>query len=365
MGYRYIGSKNRIVDTVVGEIAQLAPKDGTVADLMCGTASVSAALRNLGFSVFANDVLTFCYHHAVVNLCFAQAPQFRGAAAFLQNAPDRVQESLFEQTAYERIIAALNNVAPVRGYFWREFSLEGKPANGSNPRNYFSAVNAAKIDGIRKSIHGLRQSGHISEREQILLLHDLVMGANDVANIAGTYGHYLSSIVGRAKDLIALKPTELNLRKDTGKHKATCGYAEDIAGRIACDVCYIDPPYMKRQYAANYHILETLARGDEPEAAGQSGLRPWRDQYSNFCTRTRIQESFGRIFSTMECRHYLVSYSEDGLLSVGELLELFSKYGKVTVKEFKHKRFKSNNSKLAPAITEYILHLAKNGRVAH
>ncbi|MCZ5120468.1 DNA adenine methylase [Escherichia coli] len=36
--------------------------------------------------------------------------------------------------------------------------------------------------------------------------------------------------------------------------------------QIQCDLCYIDPPYMKRQYAANYHILETLARGDEPEA---------------------------------------------------------------------------------------------------
>ena len=64
----------------------------------------------------------------------------------------------------------------------------------------------------------------------------------------------------------------------------------------------------------------------------------------------------------MKCQHFLVSYSEDGLLSVDELLELFSKYGKVFVKEFKNKRFKSNNSQLEPNVTEYILQIEKNGQ---
>ena len=40
------------------------------------------------------------------------------------------------------------------------------------------------------------------------------------------------------------------------------------------------PHISKRQYAANYHILETLHGNVEPEAIGDSGLRPWRDQYS-------------------------------------------------------------------------------------
>ena len=41
------------------------------------------------------------------------------------------------------------------------------------------------------------------------------------------------------------------------------------------DTVYLDPPYTKRQYAAYYHVLETLAYGDEPEVSGVTGLRPW------------------------------------------------------------------------------------------
>ena len=69
---------------------------------------------------------------------------------------------------------------------------------------------------------------------------------------------------------------------DKGRHKVFREYAEEVAHKITCDLCYIDPPYMKRQYAANYHLLETLAREDEPEAIGVSGLRPWRGSVLEF-----------------------------------------------------------------------------------
>jgi adenine-specific DNA-methyltransferase len=146
---------------------------------------------------------------------------------------------------------------------------------------------------------------------------------------------------------------------DAGKHSVMQGYAENVAGRIHCDLCYVDPPYMKRQYAANYHILETLAREDCPEAIGVSGLRPWRDQYSDFCTKTRSRDAFRKIFTDMKCKHFLVSYSEDGLLDVKALMKLFGEFGKVKVRTFTNKRFKSNNSGLASKLTEYLLHLEK------
>ena len=34
------------------------------------------------------------------------------------------------------------------------------------------------------------------------------------------------------------------------------------------DAVYADPPYTKRQYAAYYHILETIAAGDRPLISG-------------------------------------------------------------------------------------------------
>ena len=116
---------------------------------------------------------------------------------------------------------------------------------------------------------------------------------------------------------------------------------------------------MKRQYAANYHILETIARGDYPEAVGKSGLRDWWDQHSKLCTKTRGLDSFERILSGMNCPIFLLSYSEDGLFSLDQLEDCFSQFGKVNVQKIDYTRFRSNNSSLPKQLTEYLIVVKK------
>jgi adenine-specific DNA-methyltransferase len=355
MGYRYIGSKVKIIDIVIDKISTLAPKGAHVTDLMTGTATVAVELRKKGYNVTANDLMTYSYHHAVTGLQFQQEPKFESAKKFIKNSDTDSNKS-----TYVRLLQALAKSKPIKGYFWQEFSKEGKPKNTDNPRNYFSANNAKIIDGIRYNINKLYSESNISPKEYSLIIHDLIMAVNDVANIAGTYGHHMAKLTGRANDTIKLKPTELLLLDDKGRHTVLKGYAEELSKKIVCDVCYIDPPYMKRQYAANYHVLETVARGDEPEAIGVSGLRPWRDQYSNFCTKTKIRQSFREIFQNMKCNDFLISYSEDGLLSMEDFLELLKPIGDVQITEFDHKRFKSNNSNLKNQLKEYLIHLNKS-----
>lgn len=360
MGYRYIGAKTRLLDQVIRRVSALVPNGGHVCDLMCGTGAVSLALRRNGYRVTAVDLMTYSYHHARVALLFTQPPSFPNATEFIEEHSNLKDKPLFPLTPYEAIVDALNNVPPETGYFWREFSAEGRPKNTPRPRNYFSVENSKRIDGIRTSIKRLKTQGRINDLEHSLLLHDLIMAANDVANIAGTYGHYLSRLIDRAVSPIRLKPSPLVTLPDSGRHQVLRGHAEDLASGIECDLCYIDPPYMKRQYAANYHVLETLAREDEPEAIGVSGLRPWRDQYSNFCTKTKIYQSFAKIFSDMKCEDFLISYSEDGLLALQQLTSSLAEFGQIEVSEFRSKRFKSNDTKLSPTLTEYIVHLRVN-----
>lgn len=181
---------------------------------------------------------------------------------------------------------------------------------------------------------------------------------NKVANVAGTYGHYRSTWSPSALLPIELREVQFK-REGRNDHVVMQGSAESVAGNIKADLCYIDPPYMKRQYAANYHILETLARGDTPEAIGESGLRPWRDQYSNFCSKVKIRESFEKIFREMDCPKFLISYSEDGLLSRQELVQLFSKFGRVKVFLLTNKRFKSNSGGVGGQVTEYLFLVEK------
>lgn len=359
MGFRYIGSKDKLSDIIISEIKSTKKGASHVIDLMAGTGLFSRALRENDFKVSAVDVMTYSYHHLNVQLFLGEPPPFDGIKV-IKDIDKFQAQNLFGRSNYGTILNYLNNIKPVKGYFYREFSPEGKPSNTNKPRKYFTPYNAAKIDAIRKEIKDLKSKDIITAFEHSLLIHDLIMAVNDIANIAGTYGHYLSKFVKRAEGPISLCTSVFSGIGKLEGHEIFTDYAENIADKLKGDICYIDPPYIKRQYAANYHILETLAREDEPEAIGGSGLRPWRDQYSNFCSKVKIRGSFDKILTKIHCDDFLISYSEDGLLSIDDLVFFLSNYGKVVKKDIKYKRFKSNNSKKNSTLSEYLIHLIRN-----
>ena len=76
--YRYIGNKTKLTPYILDRIEQLVRKNATVADIMAGTGTVSLELRKAGYSVVASDVMTYSYHHLMVNLCLRKAPDFHG-----------------------------------------------------------------------------------------------------------------------------------------------------------------------------------------------------------------------------------------------------------------------------------------------
>jgi adenine-specific DNA-methyltransferase len=334
MSYRYIGNKARITDVILEVMADYLYAGDVVADPMCGTASMSAALRARGYKVVASDILTFPVHHARVRLLLDTAPSFMALGM-----------------EYQEVLVRLNSLEPLESLFWREYGPAGAPIAGVPPRKYFTAANAAQIDAIRAQLRAWRPM--LTEVESSLLHHDLVLAANRVANIAGTYGHYRSSWSAGALRDITLRPSEFDPGPTEG-HSVLQGAVEEIATEISANACYLDPPYMKRQYAANYHILETLARGDEPQAIGASGLRDWWDQYSDFCSKRNIADAFAATFRKMDCSLFFVSYSEDGLLGVDTMTALFSEFGEVKRFDFPHQRFKSNQGGAGGTVTEYL-----------
>ncbi len=350
--FRYIGNKTKLLPALMETIATLVPPRSTVADIMAGTGSVSVALRRENYRVIASDVMTYSRHHLVTQLLFSAPPAFEGLVG-------RLPAYDAGKTAYESVLDTLNSLPPRKGYFYREFSPDGTPANGCPPRKYFTSENAQKIDAVRETLNDWIAAGLITEGEESVLKHTLIMAVNEVASISGTYGYFLSAFGGSALEPFTLKPVSFLPDANTD-HVVLQGFAEELAPSITADLCYIDPPYMKRQYAANYHILETVARGDFPEAIGKSGLRDWWDQHSLFCTRTRIRASFDKVISRMHCPQFLISYSEDGLLSIEELAELLSGYGEVTYRTVGYRRFRSNNSSKTRELNEYLIILTKN-----
>ena len=345
--YRYIGNKTKLLPYITEHIHEMIGDTGTVADIMAGTGSVALELRKCGYTVVASDVMTYSYHHLVTNLQIGEYPTFPGLVADGIIASDSAHP-------YQDVLTYLNGLKAKQSFFYREFSPDGKPLNGCPARKYFTSENAAKIDAIRETINEWIEEKAITPVEESLLKHTLIMSVNEVANISGTYGYFLSDFKKNANDAIVLRPAEIYNENAAG-HTVRLGFAENLAGLITADLCYIDPPYMKRQYAANYHILETIARGDFPEAIGKSGLRDWWDQHSKLCTKTRGLQSFEKIMNDMHCDKFLVSYSEDGLFTLEQLRECFGKFGTVEVQLIDYNRFRSNDSKLPPKLKEYLI----------
>lgn len=336
MSYRYLGNKTRLADWIVGAIARVVPPGASVADPMCGTASVSLALARAGYSVTAADQLTFPVVHARTRLA-KEPPAFAAL------------------NGYHSAIAWLAAARPTKGYFYREFGAAGNPANGRAPRLYFTADNAAHIDGVRAGIRALRDAGDLPEIEHSVLLHHLILATNKVANISGTYGYFRSTLSGPTLDRLEFEP--FTFHRTQGEHTVVQGPVEELAATLRGDAVYLDPPYTKRQYAGNYHVLETLAREDEPLAAGDGGLRPWTEQASDFCYRRHAGQAFRETLKRLDVPHVFISYSEDGQVREDELLSILGDFGKITVHEHPHVRYRSNGRGKDGTVLERLYHV--------
>lgn len=339
MAFRYLGNKSRIVDWVIGRIRAVIPAGARVADPMCGTATVSRALADAGYVVTAADELTFPTLHAQARLLPSSRWDFRPFAS-----------------SYEDALGQLNSLPPKRGFFYREYSSEGRPQNGCRPRAYFTGENAARVDAVRSQIRAWQQEG-LSRPSVDQLLHDLILAVNVVANIAGTYGYYRSSWNSRSLSRLELRPSPRVLA--SAPHQVVRGKLEELAPSLRVDACYLDPPYTKRQYGGNYHIPETLARQDEPEPVGEGGLRDWYGEYSNFCSKVYAPDAFRKVLAGLDVEVVFVSYSEDGVVPPKVLRELLGEFGSVSRLDMPLRRYRSNGGGKGGAVTEHLYVLKK------
>ena len=338
MTFRYIGSKARLTGPLTRAIETLDDGTGRFVDAFCGTGAVSELAASLGWPVWANDAL----ESAVVM-----------TMARLASVEDIRMDKL---GGYAGAIEKINKLRPSKGPIWRTYS----PASArfdfdQTERRYFIEQNAAAIDAARTQIALWVEDGLLTDREERLLIADLISAANRVANIAGTYGCFLSRWQSSAYQPLHLRPREL--KDERTELVATVADVAELRP-TANDLVYLDPPYTKRQYASYYHILETIAVGDEPEVRGVSGLRPWKDKASAFCYKMRALDALVSLVETIAAQRVLISYSCEGHVNLDQLCAGLKRSGSVEctpvlgVGRYRPNRTASANG---DSVTEYVL----------
>lgn len=320
---KYIGNKSRLLDFIGDSINDAGlPSEGTFIDIFGGTGSVGNYFKGKGYRIVSNDIMTYSYVAQRVFISMNRIPDFRGVT----------DSGIFG------VLRILNNPElRSEGYAFNSYAPGGRDG-----RQYFSDENAQRIDAVRDLIETWRQQGLLSEDEYYLLVYCLVDAADFVANISGTYGAYLK--IWRS---MALKPLTLKcpIIYDNGLENSV--YQEDankLIRRIRGNILYLDPPYNERQYAPNFHVLESLTVWDKPELRGVSGQRDYRDKKSLYCQRGQAGSALRNLVEHADVQYIVMSYNNEGIIPRESLLEILSSVGTVEEYQQNYRRFRTESN---------------------
>ena len=327
----YIGSKLSLMDFIVDSVEQIAGSDvGVIADLFAGTGIVGSTFKRKGFYVIANDIQHYSY---VLN------------KHYIENF-ETVDNSLLEH---------LNKLNELEGFVYKNYCM----GSGSG-RHYFTDENGRKCDAIRTEIEHLYQNADISENQYYYLLASLINSIDKYANTASVYGAFLKHIKKSAAKQFKLELLPII------EGKEGIVFNEDInevITKVKGDILYLDPPYNTRQYCANYHVLESISRYDNPILAGKTGLRDYNGQRSKYCSVRTVESTFDELLSHSDFKYIFLSYNNEGLMPLDTIRSIMSRYGKYEMFKKDHHRFRAdkeeNRNHKASITTEYLHCLVK------
>ncbi|MDR2400579.1 MAG: DNA adenine methylase [Deferribacteraceae bacterium] len=331
----YIGSKHSLLDFLERCIKKVAGNDrNRFCDLFAGTGAVGRHFKKLGFSVIANDLQ---YYAFVLNKHYVEnhtRPEFIN----LDEVPDAAAESVCKY---------LSHLAPKKGFVFNNYA-------GGSGRLYFSDENAGKCDAVRGKIEEWHTENKITDGEYYFLLTTLLENIDRHANTASVYGAFLKKLKPSAQKVFDMNPADLLINNQ--EHKVFNRDANRLIREIETDILYLDPPYNERQYASNYHLLETIAKYDSPKINGKTGLRDYNEQKSDYCRRAKVCDAFADLIRNANAKYIFLSYNNEGLLPPDYIRKIMSSRGEYGFFTQEYNRFKADSDRIYSAnrTTEYL-----------
>lgn len=312
---RYIGNKTKML----GELDKLLhnkkiTKKGQIfCDIFSGTCTVGDYLKER-FEIIANDSLYSSY--------------------VISNGKLKYNKDFFKNLGFNpfEYFNSADTDNYIDGFCYNNF------APSVSGRQYFSDENAKMIDFIRNTIDVWFKEKKISENEKYYLIASLLESVSKVSNVAGVYCAYLKIWDPRAVKRMIFIPVETF---GTTKYQNEV-YIEDVNElicKIKGDILYLDPPYTPTQYVSQYHVLETIARNDNPEIKGIGAHRNNGNQISKWCKRGYVHEEFEKLIAQADFKHIIFSYSDAGIMSKEYIEKVLKRYAKEGTYYFKRINF--------------------------
>ena len=312
---RYLGNKYRLLPFITQVVNDHCPNVQIVADLFAGTGAVSSAFQDR--TIITNDIL---YSNYISNLAWFSSEDY-------------------DQEKITTLIEAYNH-SQVRADNYMSLNFAD---------TFFSRQDCRKIGFIRQNIERLYRRHELNDRERALLITSLLYAMDKIAKTCGHYDAYRQGVEFDQHLELAVP-----LASHNNNPNNRC-YNQDIntlAPQVQADLVYLDPPYNSRQYCDAYHVLENVARWEQPEVFGVARKMDRTNLKSAYCTKEATQ-AFADLIEHINARYILLSYNNmekkgndrsNAKLADEDIMRILQAKGKVQVFEEDYKAFTTGKS---------------------
>lgn len=322
-GVKYIGSKFNLLDPIISVVRRFVPlvpgRNPSMIDVFTGTTRVAQAFRQHGWNTQTSDL-------SWASETYAQT--------FLQ---------LNDNSNLAPVIERLNNLKPKAGWLTENY-CDVKSEKGNNVVRVWQPKNGEKADAIRDYIE--KHSSKLTPQQKATLVTALIFGLDKVDNTVGIQQAYLKKWCTRSyNNLKLILPPVVKMAKPP-QSKHYVGDALEIKYEPA-DLAYLDPPYSAHTYFSYYHIWDSIARWDKPEVGLKTNRRIDRitsaDEYddsmsSPWNSKSKALEAFEQLIKRLPVRYVLISYNNESLVPIEELIALCKTIGPIHVEEIDFRR---------------------------
>lgn len=342
---RYIGSKRLLLEKIEEVIKENVKTDVNIfCDIFSWTWIVAEYFKK-DYTILSNDLLFFSHVMQRVSIMENIIPEFK----------------ILKKYLWENPIDYFNNKnITLKDLEEESFIYKNYSPNKDCERMYLSNENALKVDYIRQTLNKWKKEELILGNEFYYILSCLINAVPFYSNIAWTYWAYLKHWDNRALKKIELKHIEIfNNKKDNISYNEN---ANDLIKQISGDILYIDPPYNARQYLPNYHLLETIAKYDNPEIYWKTWMRPYKNVRSRYCIKKDVLNEFDNLISNANFKYILFSYSTEWIMNEDEIsrvLKLHSKENTYKVYRIPYRRYKHVSWTVEHKLEELLFYIEK------
>ena len=347
----YIGNKRKLLNEISEEVEnilfQLKIEKAKICDLFCGSGVVARKLKQYSSHLYVNDLEKYS---CIINDCY------------LTNKED------FNEDVYSELYDFIIHCEPIEGIITENYSPKNTFDIKEGERAFYTHENAIKIDTIRNAID------KIPESYKKFFIAPLLYEASVHTNTSGVFkGFYKSKeknigkFGGDGENALDRIMGNIELKKPvfsnyscqvTVFNKDANVLAEELSG---LDITYIDPPYNQHPYASNYFMLNTIVDNKLGNNISKVSGIPDDWNKSLYNKKNEISKVFENLINNIDSKYIIVSYNNEGFISLDEMQRILSKYGELKTREVNYVAFRgSRNLKNRSKYTiEYIFVLKK------